>query len=150
MAWSNGLSQWADTLYLGVVDRQWHPPDERDQLPLLWMERRTSGCHERRFRNLASGPGDGSRGGGVDRVVDERSVKAKFAHAWGGLAFDLKVLLELLQGQITLFAAEDVPAEEEFDCGAVMGQPPAIAMATHSFPFGAHHPAGAIRCDGAW
>ena len=79
------------------------------------------GSHERRFRNLASGPGDGLRGGGVDCVVCERSVKAKFAHAWVGLASAVQVLLELLQGQITLFAAEDVPAEEEFDCGAVMG-----------------------------
>ena len=106
--------------------------------------------HERRFRNLASGLGDGRRGGGSDRVVGQRSVEAKFAHAWVGLAFAVQVLLELLQGQITLFAAEDVPAEEEFDCGAVMGQPPAIAMATHSFPLGAHHPGGAIGCDGAW
>ena len=114
------------------------------------MERRARGWNERRFRNLASGPGDGSRGGGADRVVGERSVEAEFAHAWAGLASAVQFLLEFLQGQIALFAAEDVPAEEEFDGGAVMGQPPAIAMATHSFPFGAHHPGGAISCDGAW
>ena len=106
--------------------------------------------HERGFRNLASGPRDGSRCDGPDCVVGERSVEAEFAHAWVGLAFAVQVLPELLQGQISLFAAEDVPAEEEFDRGAVMGQPPAIAMATHSFPFGAHHPGGAIGCDGAW
>ena len=114
------------------------------------MERGTLRCHERRFRNLVSGPGDGCRCGGADRVVGERSVEAKFAHAWVGLASVVQVLPELLQGQITLFAAEDVPAEEEFDRGAVMGQPPAISMAPHSFPFGAHHPGGAIGCNGAW
>ena len=107
--------------YLGVVERSWHPLPERDQALLLWMERRARGWNERRFRNLASCPGDGRRGGGVDCVVAERSVEAKFAHAWVGLASAVQVLLELLQGQITLFAAEDVPAEEEFDCGAVMG-----------------------------
>ena len=106
--------------------------------------------HEWRFRNLASGPSDGRRGGGADRVVAKRSVEAEFPHTWVGLAPAVQVLLELPQCQITLFAAEDVPAEEEFDGGAVMGQPPAIAMATHSFPFGAHHPCGAICCDGAW
>ena len=26
--------------YLGVVERPWHPPNERDQALLLWMERR--------------------------------------------------------------------------------------------------------------
>ena len=114
------------------------------------MEWLTCGSNERRFRNLASGLGDGSRGGGADRVVGERSVETEFAHAWAGLASAVQFLLEFLQGQIALFAAEDVPAEEEFDGGAVMGQPPAIAMATHSFPFGAHHPGGAIGCDGAW
>ena len=150
LAWSNWLSQRSDTFYLGVVDRQWHPPEGRDQSPLLWMERRTRGRNERRLRNLASGPGDGSRCGGADRVVGERSVEAEFAHAWVGLAFAVEFLLEFLQRQIPLFAAEDVPAEEEFDGGAVMGQSPAIAMATHSFPLGAHHPGGAISCDGAW
>ena len=85
------------------------------------MERRTRGCNERRFRNLASGPGDGCRGGGADRVVDERSVEAEFAHAWVGLAPAVQILLEFLQSQITFFPAEDVPAEEQFDCGAVMG-----------------------------
>ena len=121
MDWFNGLSQWADTLYLGVVDRQVHPPNERDQSLLLWMERGTRGGHERRFRNLASSPGYGRRCGGFDRVVGERSVEAKFAHAWVGLASVVKVLLEFLQGQIAFFAAEDLPAEEEFDGGAVMG-----------------------------
>ena len=114
------------------------------------MEQRRRRWDERRFRNLASGLGDGSRCDGVDRVVCERSVEAKFAHTWVGLAFAVQVLPQLLQGQITLFAAEDVPAKEEFDCGAVMGQPPAISMAPHSFPFGAHHPSGAIGCNGAW
>ena len=114
------------------------------------MEQRRWRWDERRFRNLASGLGDGSRCGGVDRVVGERSVEAEFAHAWVGLAFAVQVLPEFLQGQITFFAAKDVPAKEEFDRGAVMGQPPAIAMATHSFTFGAHHPGGAVRCDGAW
>ena len=57
---------------------------------------RPVGSHERRFRSLASRPGDGSRCGGVDRVVAERSVEAKFAHAWIGLASAVQVLLELL------------------------------------------------------
>ena len=56
----------------------------------------TLAWNERRFRNLASGPGDGGRCGGADRVVDERSVKAKFAHAWVGFASVVQVLLELL------------------------------------------------------
>ena len=57
------------------------------------MERRARGWNERRFRNLASGPGDGSRGGGADRVVGERSVEAEFAHAWAGLASAVQFLL---------------------------------------------------------
>ena len=112
------------------------------------MERRARGWNERRFRNLASGPGDGRRGGGADRVVGERSVEAEFTHAWAGLASAVQVLLEYLQGQIAFFAAEDVPAEEQFDRGAVVGNPPAIAMAAHRFAFGPHHPGGSIRCGG--
>ena len=111
---------------------------------------RPDSSHEWRFRNLASGPGDGRRRCGADRVVGKCSVEAEFTHAWVGLAPAMQVLLEFLQCQITLFEAEDVPAEEEFEGGAVMGQPPTIAMATHSFAFGAHHPGGAIGCDGAW
>ena len=56
------------------------------------------GWNERRFRNLASGPGDGRRCGGADRVVGERSVEAKFAHAWIGLAFAVQFFSELTQG----------------------------------------------------
>ena len=54
--------------------------------------------NERRFGNLASGPGDGRRCGGADRFVGERSVEAKFAHAWIGLAFAVQFFAELTQG----------------------------------------------------
>ena len=122
---------------------------ERHQWPLLWIERWIWGWNERRFRNLASGPGDGRRCGGADCLVGERSVEAKFAHARIGLAFAVQFLAELPQGRIALFAAEDVPSTEQFDRGAVVGDSPAIAMAAHRFPFGPHHPDGALRCDGA-
>ena len=51
------------------------------------MELQRLGWNERRFRNLASGPGYGRGCAGADRVVCERSVEAEFAHAWVGLAF---------------------------------------------------------------
>ena len=60
------------------------------------MEQRRRRWNERRFRNLASRPGDGSRCGGVDCVVGERSVEPEFAHSWVGLAFAVQVLPELM------------------------------------------------------
>ena len=54
-----------------------------------------------------------------------------------------------MQGRIALFVAEDLPAKQQFDCGALMRQPPTIAMTAYSLPFGSHHPSGAISCDGA-
>ena len=54
-----------------------------------------SGRNERRFGSLASRPGDGCCGAGVDCVVAERSVKTELAHAWVGLAFAVQFFAEL-------------------------------------------------------
>ena len=50
---------------------------------------------------------------------------------WPGICCE--ALGSVLERHITLLPAENVPAKQQFDCGAVMGESPAIAMAPDRF-----------------